>query len=142
MSAFGARGTGTNQPRTRPRLRDGQSTTAGDRDYLRVWSQCFTSAQKDTGEYGSIRSRLVKYFACKISAIGQNDWNVRFAPKADIRNAQAGPRANKPFASCGFSSGVSPSPGSQPRGSTVTNDRRVFAPFFIGAASRAQSRSE
>jgi len=45
---------------------------------------CFTSAQKDTGGYGPIRSWLVKHFACKISAISLNDWNVRFWRKADM----------------------------------------------------------
>jgi hypothetical protein len=40
-------------------------------------ARCFTSAQEDTGQYGSIRVRLVKHFACRISAISLNDCNVR-----------------------------------------------------------------
>jgi hypothetical protein len=39
---------------------------------------CFTIAQKDTGQYGSIRETLVKHFRCRISTISQNDHNVRF----------------------------------------------------------------
>jgi hypothetical protein len=59
----------------------------GTRDVSRP--RCFTSVQEDTGEYGSIRSPLVKHFACRISAIRQNDWNVRFWPKADIPSCTA-----------------------------------------------------
>jgi len=40
-------------------------------------ARCFTSAQEDPGQYGSIRVRLVKHFACRISAISLNDCNVR-----------------------------------------------------------------
>jgi hypothetical protein len=43
---------------------------------------------KRTGRYGKIRvdtESPSKHFACQISAIGQNDWNVRLWPIADIR---------------------------------------------------------
>jgi hypothetical protein len=46
-----------------------KNTAGADRGQDR----CFTSAQEDTGEHGSIRSPLVKHFARNISAIGQKD---------------------------------------------------------------------
>jgi hypothetical protein len=65
-----------------------KNTAGADRGQDR----CFTSAQEDTGEYGSIRSRLVKHFRSENSAIGQNDQKRTFrgaiamsplTPKAD-----------------------------------------------------------
>jgi hypothetical protein len=51
-----------------------KNTAGADRGQDR----CFTSAQEDTGEYGSIRSRLVKHFRSKNSAIGQNNQKRTF----------------------------------------------------------------
>jgi len=46
--------------------------------------RCFTSAPESPAQYGSIRERLVKHFACAISTISPNGPNVRYWPFADI----------------------------------------------------------
>src|SRR5215510_12301217 len=60
--------------------------------------------------------------------------SISTIPKADKCNAQGTcllwAKSGQAFRLVRLSSGVSPSPRSQPRGSTVTNDRRVFAILY------------